>query len=72
MVRVLEKKEQKRYKIRCENCESLLEYTKLDEKFESYYDSTDFYIVCPVCKKKVYTKIYNSDETCFYGKEAES
>ena len=66
MVRVLEKKEQKKYKIRCESCESLLEYTRLDEKSESYYDSADFYIVCPVCKNKVYTKIHNGDETFFF------
>ena len=48
--------------ITCENCGSILAYTKNDienssgEYFGDFYSST--YITCPVCKEKIILAVY--------------
>lgn len=48
--------------ITCENCGSVLAYTKNDIKNSSGEYSGDFYsstyIICPVCKEKIILAIY--------------
>ena len=60
MVEVLEKREPKKYRIVCHGCNSLLRFSKLDEKSEYTPDSiegqsTDWYIICPNCNTRVPT-----------------
>lgn len=43
----------------CENCESVLEYVKEDvktgeEPTSQFINATKRFIVCPVCKEKIY------------------
>lgn len=58
MIEILERREQQKYKVRCNHCESLLSYTILDEQkqysefgFEGYCQN--YYINCPVCQTHI-------------------
>lgn len=45
-------------RITCSNCQSILEYVSADEqKEETNYGRYDKYIVCPICREKIYTLI---------------
>lgn len=51
MVKV-EKKGRLRY-VYCEDCDSILSFSKQDKKWESGEDWYNEYIICPECGKKV-------------------
>ena len=57
MIKVLERREIRRYKIKCNKCKSLLEYDCTDAFSEHHvgcYGSYDnYYIKCPVCNNEV-------------------
>lgn len=57
MIKILERRELKRYQVKCDKCHSLLEYDCTDVKSEyvtSVYNSGNIYhIICPVCKHKI-------------------
>lgn len=42
-------------RIVCDSCQSILEYEKRDINYEdTNYGRQDQYIVCPVCKNRIY------------------
>lgn len=59
------------HKVKCDNCNSILKYLAEDQK-EAYnpggYFGSEFfyYIICPVCKKKVYTLVFCDEQTFDY------
>ena len=43
-------------RIKCDSCESILEYLPTDEhKRETNYHRYDKYIICPICGHEIYT-----------------
>lgn len=45
-------------RIVCDSCQSILEYEKRDINYaETNYGRQDQYIVCPVCKHRIYIVI---------------
>lgn len=45
-------------RIKCNSCKSILEYLPSDEyEQETNYHRIDKYIICPICKEKIYTLI---------------
>lgn len=61
MVEILEKGKLKKYKIKCFHCNSILQFTSLDEETDTNLNSpevtsTDWSIECPNCHNYVPTR----------------
>lgn len=52
--------------IRCENCNSLLRFSKGDLDSGTQYNQTYYYLTCPVCSKTI---SINMSKTTFFNKE---
>ena len=65
MINIIKHGNVKTYKVECNRCKSILEYTEHDEQFDYLPDGyfgteISYYIICPVCGKRTITHA-NSD-----------
>lgn len=66
-VKVIDNSSIKKYIIKCEKCNAVIEFNEFEEEYSyslyGYYgESESWFIKCPICKSKVYTRMYILDE----------
>lgn len=66
MIKILQRGKENIYDIKCNICNSIIEFSNSDEFIKSGYDinfdiTTNYYIKCPVCKKDILTNCYTNE-----------